>query len=167
MTPEETILPFEDEDDDVPSFPGEDPSFEALDPGWTDPGYWARFQERTLALVEPELVRRRRVGERITVSEVVTSWSRALVPVAMAAAAVAVTVLLAHPEESGAPATQRASVAEAPVDVEQSEEPAPPERSEGLEDGRVATLDGGPLLTLDDSGPAEMSVVLTAAVEGF
>lgn len=167
MTPEETILPFEEEDDGVPSFRGEDPSFEALDPGWTDPGYWARFQERTLALVEPELVRRRRAGERITVSEVVTSWSRAVVPMAMAAAAVAVTVLLSHPEESGSPATQRASVAEAPVEVVQSEEPAPPEPSEGPEEGTVATIDGGPLLTLDDSDPAEVSVVLTAAVEGF
>lgn len=161
-------MPFEEDDRGAPSYPDREASFEALDPGWGDPGYWDRFQDRTLALLEPELARRRRAGERITVSEVVTSWSRTVVPVAMAAAAAALMVLLTHPAGPGEGelaevATQGDAVAEAPASAAESGQPAPSEES-----GSTApTLDGGPILTLDDPGPAEMSVVLTAAVEGF
>ena len=163
MTPDDTILPFEEDDRDAASVPDGDPSFEALDPGCADPGYWDRFQQRTLALVEPELARRRRAGEQITVSEVVTSWSRTVVPVAMAAAAAAVMVLLTHPAEPDAEAGRGGAMAEAPARVVGAEEPVSPEDATDT----FPTLDGGPLLTLEESGPTEMPVVLTAATGGF
>lgn len=67
-----------------------------LDPARGDPNYWSRFHRRTSALAAPELARRvRRSGE--TVSGVVTTWSRAIVPLAAAAAATAALLILAEP----------------------------------------------------------------------
>jgi hypothetical protein len=70
----------------------------ALDPGERAPGYWRNFERTVLAAARPELARRRRLAE-ITVSEVVFSWSRALVPAAMVAAATA-AFLITRSEES-------------------------------------------------------------------
>ncbi len=62
-----------------------------LDPERTDPGYWLRFQLWVVNAAAPELARRRRTA---TVSEVVLSWWRTLVPTAAFAAAAAGFVLL-------------------------------------------------------------------------
>ena len=65
----------------------------ALDPDRTDPGYWHRFHRWVVNAAGPELARRRRAA-RATVSEVVTSWWRTLVPTAAMAAALAAFMLL-------------------------------------------------------------------------
>ncbi len=59
---------------------------DVLDPGTEDPGYWDRFHGAVMARAEDELARRR-AGGRLTVTEVVFGWRRALVPVALMAAA--------------------------------------------------------------------------------
>lgn len=64
-----------------------------LDPGRDDPGYWTRFHIRAMARGRGELARRRAAGE-VTVYDLVASWSRAVVPVTLAAAAVAAFLLL-------------------------------------------------------------------------
>lgn len=82
---------------------GRDPriaeALRALDPATEDPGYWFRFQRSVMRSVEGELARRRMVAG-LTVSEVVTSWSRAVLPTALAVAAVA-TMLLVRPSLVG------------------------------------------------------------------
>lgn len=171
MTPVETIVPFGDDDGDG-SAPTGDASFAALDPGRDDPGYWDRFQERTLGLLEPELARRRRSLEGLTVSDVVTSWSRTVVPLAMAAAAVAVMVLWNQPADPARVPDDASTVVEASpmparpvedgedmgdVQDEVDREPAAP----------TPALDGGTLFTLEEPGPADVSVTLMASVEGF
>lgn len=75
----------------------------ALDPGRDDPGYWLRFQQGVMAAARDELVRRRMLAD-VTIGELVTSWSRTLVPAAVLAAAVA-SFLLLQPVPGGAPAT--------------------------------------------------------------
>lgn len=64
----------------------------AVDPGTRDPTYWFRFRSRVLASAAHELARRRMMVD-LTVSDLVVSWARALVPTAMIAAAVAALVL--------------------------------------------------------------------------
>ena len=58
----------------------------ALDPAERSPGYWGDFKRSVVLAARPELARCQRLAE-LTVSEVVFSWSRALVPAAMMAAA--------------------------------------------------------------------------------
>jgi hypothetical protein len=70
----------------------------ALDPAERDRGYWSEFRRTALLAAAPELARRRRLAE-VTVSDVVFSWSRGLVPAAMMAAAAAAFLLL-RPTES-------------------------------------------------------------------
>jgi len=65
---------------------------EALDPGAQEPEYWARFHEAVLRAASPELARRRAMP--LTISGVLLSWSRALVPAAAAAAAIAGVLLV-------------------------------------------------------------------------
>lgn len=67
-----------------------------LDPGRDDATYWMRFHRDALAASQFELARRQRASE-LTVAGVVSSWSRALVPVALAAAAAA-GIMLAQPD---------------------------------------------------------------------
>ena len=64
-----------------------------VDPAMDDPNYWFRFRAWVMENAAPELARRRLVAE-LTVGDVVTSWARALVPTALAAAVVAGLVLL-------------------------------------------------------------------------
>lgn len=64
-----------------------------LDPEHSDPGYWLRFERWAVNSAAPELARRRRLAVA-TVSDVVLSWWRALVPIAAVAAALAGVVLL-------------------------------------------------------------------------
>src|SRR5690606_36451896 len=69
----------------------------------SDPGYWSRFHHWVTTAAAPELARRRRVA-RATVADVLLSWSHALVPAALAAAAVAGAELLRE-QSSPAPVT--------------------------------------------------------------
>jgi hypothetical protein len=71
----------------------------ALDPAERNRGYWSDFQRTAVLSAGPELARRRRLAE-VTVSDVVFSWSRGLVPAAMMAAAAAAAFLLLRPTES-------------------------------------------------------------------
>jgi hypothetical protein len=66
---------------------------EPLDPGFGDAGFWMRFQDRVMRAAGPELARRRWMPE-LTVSQVVLSWGRMLVPVSVAAALLATVILL-------------------------------------------------------------------------
>ena len=66
-----------------------------LDPERSDAGYWHRFHRWVLNAAAPELARRRR-KRPMTVSEMVFSWWRALVPIAMATAALAGALLLSE-----------------------------------------------------------------------
>jgi hypothetical protein len=68
--------------------PGNDPWIErtltSLDPAAHEPRYWFEFQRGVMLSAGAELTRRRRLSE-VTVSDVVFSWSRALVPAAAVA----------------------------------------------------------------------------------
>jgi hypothetical protein len=67
--------------------------FASVDPEGRDPRYWDRFHDRVMAAARAELARRRRAAPA-TISEMVSSWSGAVVPAALAAAAVAAFLLL-------------------------------------------------------------------------
>jgi anti-sigma-K factor RskA len=64
-----------------------------LDSEATDPGYWYRFHRWVVDSAAPQLARRRRVAAA-TVSDVMFSWWRTLVPAALATAAVAAAMLM-------------------------------------------------------------------------
>ena len=66
-----------------------------LDPGRDDPTYWLGFHGQVMGASRNEL-RRRRWADVRSVTGVVSIWSRAVVPLALAAAAVA-GFLLARP----------------------------------------------------------------------
>ena len=70
---------------------------EELDPGRRDPGFWLRFHGRVLADAREELARRRMAGD-LSVVDVVFSWRRALVPMALLAATLAGIFLMSHEE---------------------------------------------------------------------
>lgn len=74
-------------------------ALESWDPQARDPGYWMRFQARTVALAGPELARRRLMAS-LTIGDVLAGWARALVPAAAVAAGVAVAVLLRSADAS-------------------------------------------------------------------
>lgn len=67
-----------------------------LDPGRDDATYWMRFHRDVVGGSRFELARRRQAAD-LTVVGVVSSWSRTLVPVALAAAAAA-GIMLAQPK---------------------------------------------------------------------
>ena len=73
----------------------------ALDPEGTDPGYWHRFHLWVVDSAAPQLARRRRLAGS-SVSDVMFSWWRTLVPAALATAAVAAAMLW-HDRPSPAP----------------------------------------------------------------
>ena len=66
---------------------------EALDPGSRDPGFWLRFHGRVMASSQAELARRRMLGNPGVV-DVVFAWRKALVPMALLAAAMAGILLM-------------------------------------------------------------------------
>ena len=76
--------------------------FEVLDPGSGDPGFWERFHRRVMASAGPELARRG-VTPGLTVFEVLQSWGRAVVPVALMAATLA-GILLVQGDSGPSPA---------------------------------------------------------------
>ncbi len=84
-----------------------------IDPGRDSATYWMRFHRETVDAASFELARRRRQAAR-TVTGVVSSWSRAVVSAALAAAAAA-GIFLAQP---GAFLAGTAEVADAPALVE-------------------------------------------------
>ena len=63
-------------------------AFTHFDPEYQDPSYWYRFREWILENAAGELARRRLIHE-LTVGDVMTSWARTVVPVALLAAIVA------------------------------------------------------------------------------
>ena len=70
----------------------------SFDPGASESGYWFRFHQTVMSAARGELARRRMTAG-VSVSELVVSWSRTVVPSAVLAAAVAAFVLL----RTGAP----------------------------------------------------------------
>ena len=66
-----------------------------IDPGRADDIYWPRFHRTVMARARDELARRRAAAE-LTISQLVSSWGRTLVPTA-AAAAVAGGFFLVRP----------------------------------------------------------------------
>jgi len=77
-----------------------------LDPGRDSATYWMRFHRSTVEAATFELARRRRIAAR-TVTGVVSSWSRAVVSAALAAAAAA-GLFLAQPGTFIGPAPELA-----------------------------------------------------------
>lgn len=73
-----------------------------LDPAGRDPRYWFEFHRGVMLSAGAELARRRRAAE-VTVSDVVFSWSRALVPAAAVASLVAFFLLEPAAVEAPAP----------------------------------------------------------------
>lgn len=69
---------------------------EAVDPASVEPNYWFRFQSWVLENAAPELARRRLMAE-LTMSDVMSSWARAVIPTAVLAAALAGFLLLRGP----------------------------------------------------------------------
>lgn len=67
----------------------------SLDPGESSAGYWNRFHAEVMGAAEMELARRRAAA--LSVSGVLLSWSRAVVPAAAVAAAVAGILLVPAP----------------------------------------------------------------------
>lgn len=67
-----------------------------LDPATADPSYWLRFRSWVLTRASGELARRR-IMQDLTMADVLASWSRAVVPVAMAAAVLAAVALTRTP----------------------------------------------------------------------
>ena len=59
-----------------------------VDPASSDPNYWLGFQSWVLKSAGPELVRRRLMAD-LSVGDVLTAWSRTLVPMALLAASLA------------------------------------------------------------------------------
>lgn len=59
-----------------------------MDPEHELPGYWCRLRARVMERAAFELARRRRMA-RGSVAAVLSGWSRSLIPVAVAAAAIA------------------------------------------------------------------------------
>lgn len=74
----------------------------ALDPAHGDANYWLRFRGEVLEGAARELARRR-AAARLTVQDVLSSWSRTLVPTALLAAAVAGIALIQAEDASVVP----------------------------------------------------------------
>lgn len=72
---------------------GERVSLKSLDPGSGDPGFWLRFHRRVMASAQSELLRRRMAAD-LRFEDVVFAWRRALVPLALIAAALAGVLLV-------------------------------------------------------------------------
>lgn len=102
---------------------------EELDPGRDDPWYWGRTYTRIMRAAGPALARRA-ARARLTVGDVVASWARALVPLALTAAAVASFSLLRSPAPSGTDGVALEEVFLTPAD--ESEAPGALDADEGV-----------------------------------
>ena len=74
----------------------------SLDPAQREPRYWFEFHRGVMLSAGGELARRRRLAE-VTVSDVVFSWSRALVPAAAMASLAAFFALRSATVENASP----------------------------------------------------------------
>jgi hypothetical protein len=72
-------------------------ALEVLDPAHEDPNYWMRFREWVVTNSAAELARRRLMAE-LTMSDVMSSWARTLLPTAALAAALAGLMLVRAPD---------------------------------------------------------------------
>ncbi len=86
MTSDERNDRFGPQGNDVPA--GQEQDLAILDPGFADPGYWARFRSLVMARADDELSRRR-LAAGLGVTDLLQSWSRNLIPAAAIAAAIA------------------------------------------------------------------------------
>lgn len=97
------MIQHHDGRDPVDGTEGPDPiltrSLSALDPVRWDPTYWFRFRDRVVSAAARELARRRMIADT-TMSELVASWARTLVPGAILAAALAAFLLVRSREPS-------------------------------------------------------------------
>lgn len=117
---------------------------ERLDPAVVDPAYWERFQARVMQRARPALAQRRREA-MVTVGQVLHSWSRAVVPMAMAATLMAALFLLDQaPTPSQAPSAS--ALGESGVLTEAEAGPVP----DFLSSGEVISRDRA--LTLVEGG---------------
>ncbi len=71
----------------------------SLDPGHTDAAYWVRFHRDAMRRSRSELARRRQDAD-LSVMGLMSSWSRAVVPAALAAAAAAGIFLVQPPAQA-------------------------------------------------------------------
>lgn len=71
----------------------------SLDPGHTDASYWVRFHRDAIRRSRPDLARRRRDAD-LSVLGLMSSWGRAVVPAALAAAAAAGIFLIQPPAQA-------------------------------------------------------------------
>ncbi len=78
---------------------------EVLDPGRGRPGYWRDRRAAIMDRVAFELARRRAVA-RESVAAVLTGWSRSLIPVGVAAAAIAGVLVTAEARREAQPEPQ-------------------------------------------------------------
>ncbi len=76
-----------------------------LDPGRDRPGYWREFRAEIMERVAFELARRR-AAARESVAAVLTGWSRSLIPVAVAAAAIAAVLVATEARRDAQPEPQ-------------------------------------------------------------
>ena len=120
------------------------PLLTVLDPESGDARYWVWMRERIVMRAEAELERRRARAADYSVTDVVVSWARPLVPAMMAAALVAGLIL-----------TKAAPAPPGPVDLVSDEEIAINEVNGGGMSGILATI--------NDLSNAEVS----ATPEGF
>lgn len=67
-----------------------------VDPATRDANYWLRFRAWVLRNAASELARRRQIAD-LTMGDVLTAWSRALVPTAIAASLAAALLLFQGP----------------------------------------------------------------------
>ena len=70
-----------------------------LDPSQDDPSYWFRFRGWVMKEAEGELARRR-MSVGLTVEDLLESWSRTVIPVAMAAAIAAIALIRSSPDDA-------------------------------------------------------------------
>ena len=69
-----------------------------LDPSQDDPSYWFRFRGWVMKEAADELARRR-LAVDLTVEDLLESWSRTVIPVAMAAATAAIALMRNSPND--------------------------------------------------------------------
>ena len=113
-----------------------------MDPAHDNPGYWDRFRTGIMERAVFELARRREIA-RESVAAVLSGWSRSLIPVTLAAAAIAAILV-------GSEARSRAAA-------------GPPL---ALEDVLASEVQNNPYQALTRSeGPANL-VAFLAVVEG-
>ena len=92
----------------------------SLDPAAHEPRYWFEFHRGVMLSAGSELARRRRLAE-VTVSDVVFSWSRALVPAAAVAALAAFFALRPAAMEAPGPGLRIEEILFESTDVSASE----------------------------------------------